>query len=351
MGLRRRGPGLKRAAAALLAGLATACTSLSEAEQAKLGMHRENAREFFQSARYQNSLQQSTLALGLDDEDVSMRLVRGHSLLRLGAATHDIEQLEGALAVFADLASDEPGDDRAALSLASARLARALLIQDELDTLQQRLQSEFLPEAGRAAEQRRLAELGEHRASLLAQAEEGLREVLADPLQADNSGALTDLVLVLHAQGGREEQALVLAGRLLELLDESSELARTTLDKTPGRSAASRLELQHVLDKNRDKELAVRELVATAALRRGATDVYLDQMAQAEASGLLGEVQYWNRAGVLEQLERYAEAADDLDRFLRLRARRFARYEDDALAAEAFRRIEDLRGRAAAAPR
>jgi hypothetical protein len=351
MGLRRRGPGLKRAAAALLAGLAAACAGPSEAELAKLGMHRENAREFFQSGRYQNSLQQSTLALAIDDGDVSMRLVRGHSLLRLGAATRNGEQLEEALRAFEDLEADEPDDDRAALSLASARLARALLLQDELDSLQERMDSEFLPEEGRAAEERRLDEMAGRRADLLAQAEAGLREVLDDPLQKDNPGGLTDLVLVLHAQGGREEEAPELAGRLLELLDESSELARITLEKTPGRNATSRLELQNLLDKNRDKELALRELVATAALERGATDVYLAQMAQAEARGLLGEVQYWNRAGVLERLARYDQAADDLGQFLRLRARRFARYEDDPQAAEAFRRIEDLRGRAAASPR
>ncbi len=351
MGLRRRGPGLKRAAAALLAGLLAACAGLSEAELAKLGMHRENAREFFQSGRYQNSLQQSTLALALDDADVSMRLVRGHSLLRLGSATRNGEQLEEALRDFEDLQADEPDDDRAALSLASARLARALLLQDEVDALRARMDSEFLPEEGRAAEERRLERMVGRRAELLAQAEAGLREVLADPLQVDNPGGLTDMVLVLHAQGGRDEEALELAGRLLELLDESSELARITLDKTPGRSATSRLELQNLLDKNREKELALRELVATAALERGATDVYLAQMAQAEERGLLGEVQYWNRAGVLERLLRYDEAADDLWQYLTLRARRFARYEDDPQAAEAFRRIEDLRGRAAASPR
>jgi tetratricopeptide (TPR) repeat protein len=351
MGLRRRGPGLIRSGAALLAGLLAACAGLSEAEQAKLGMHRENAREFFQAGRYQNALQQATLALLLDDADVSMRLVRGHSLLRLGAATRNAAQLEEALVTFADLADDEPADDRAALSLASAQLARSLLLQDEVDALRERLRSEFLPADGRGVEERRLQGLVGRREQLLADAEQGLRRVLANPLQKDNPGGLTDLVLVLHAQGGREEEALELAGRILELLDESSDLARITLDKTPGRSATSRLELQNLLDKNREKELALRELVATAALQRGATDVYLAQMELAEERGLLGEVQYWNRAGVFERLLRYAEAADDLDQFLRLRARRFARYEDDPQAAEAFRRIEDLRGRAATSPR
>ena len=101
------------------------------------------------------------LALGLDDADVSMRLVRGHSLLRLGAATRSAAQLEEALLTFGDLADDEPADDRAALSLASARLARSLLLQDEIDALRERLRSEFLPADGRGVEERRLQRMVE----------------------------------------------------------------------------------------------------------------------------------------------------------------------------------------------
>ena len=351
MGIRRGGPGLRRAAATLLAALALSCTGLSEAERNRLEVHQQNARSFFDQSDYQRALQQSSLALELDPSDVYMGLVRGHCLLRLGSAARNPNTLDDAIACFEDLAESHPDDDRAALGAASAHLGRALLAQDEVDRTTKRLSSEFLDEAGKQAENVRLKQQQAARQSNLARAEALLRGVLARPLQKDNPVALTDLVLVLHAEGGRDAEALPLATRALELLDESNEITKTTLEKDVKLSSAGRVELQQRLDTNKEKELALRDLLGAAALARGDTDGFLAQMSLLEQRSLMGEAQYYDRAGVYEKLGKLDLAIADLEQFLRLRSRRFASYDKDDMAPQTFARIKELRDRQAASPR
>jgi len=350
MGLRRRGRGLKRAAPALFVVLAFACAGLDEQQEARLEVHRENARSYFDRGDNERALHQATMALELVPDDALMRLIRANSLLRLGTATRNPALLDDSLVEFEELSSDQPDDDRVALGLGSAHLARALMLQDEMQQTQKRLDSEFLSESGQAAERARLEQQEERRMQHLQEAEAALEDVLAHPLQKDNLLALTQLVLVLHAQRGRDAEALPLADRALVLLDESSGIMRTNLDKNTKLSAAARVDLEQRLKANRERELSVRDLLATAALNRGDTEGFLLQMSLLEERGLLGEVQYWNRAGVLEKLGRNAEAIADLEQFLKLRSQRFPNYEADDMAPEVYRRIETLRAQPAATP-
>lgn len=349
--LRCGGPGLKRAAAALLAALLAACAGLTEDEQARLDVHRENARRYFESRDYVRSQHQSSMALALDPDDLVMRLVQAHSLLRLGSATDNATLVDESLAVLRALYDDEPDDDRVVFSLGRALLARALLLDGELAAAERRLSSDFLPAEDRRRAEAELERVRALRTALLAEAEETLQEGLADPLQKDNPAALTDLVLVLHAQPGRDAESLPLAERTLALLAESSGLARTALDSGQRMASRTRLELQDFLEQNTRKESALRDLVAAAALRRGDQATFLAQLAAIEAAQGLAEAQHWTRAGVLEQQGRWEEAALDLEQFLRLRSARHASAADDPLAAETFRRIEALRARAPAPPR
>lgn len=351
LGVRRGGPGLKRAAAALLAALLAACAGLTEDEQARLEVHRENARRYFEARDFVRAQHQSAMALALDPEDVTMRLVRGHSLLRLGSASANADLVEQALDTFRGLHDDEPDDDRVDFSLGRTLLARALLLDAEIVAAERRAGSEFLPAADRRHAQDEVRAVRTRRSALLAEAERVLRDGLANPLQKDNPAALTDLVLVLHAQEGRDAEALPLAERTLVLLGESSGLARTALDSGQRLAPKTRLELEGFLEQNTGKEAALRDLVAAAALRRGDSGTFLAQLAAIEAAQGLAEGQYWARAGVFEQLGRFDEAARDLEQFLRLRTARHQSYADDPLAPETFRRIEDLRARASAAPR
>jgi tetratricopeptide (TPR) repeat protein len=348
MGVRRGRPGLKRAALLLFA--LAGCAGLNEEEEARLDVYRANANDYFDRADYQRSLDQSSKALELVPDDVNMMLLRAHSLLRLGAAFENPNLLNDSLAAFEEMRAAVPDDDRAWLGLGSAHLARVLALDHEVARCEQRLESEFLSQDGRRAEEARVAEAVEARAVHLTEAEVALREVLGRPLQKDNPIALTDLVLVLHAQGGRDAEALPLADRAVKLLDESSDLAQTTLDTNKRLPPAARLELEKRLRTNREKELNLRDLLATAALQRGDTDGFLLQMQLLDDRGLLDEVQYWNRAGVYERMGRLDLAVADLENFLRLRSRRFPSYDEDNMAPEVYKRIEGLRERQAAAP-
>lgn len=363
MGLRRGGSGLSRPAraaralraagtarAALLAALA-ACSGLSEAEEARLGVHEQNARSYFEQADYQRALHQSSMALELDPTDLYMGLVRGHALMRLGTAARNPGTLDDSVATFEEFLHEYPDDDRFALGAAGAHLGRALLSTDEIERTRQRLTSEFLDATARGPEEQRLRDQEASRKEHLARAEVLLREVLEHPLQKDNPIALTDLVLVLHAEEGRDAEALPLANRALDLLEESNHITETTLAKDVRLNAATRLEAQQKLNTNKEKELALRDLLASAALARGDTEGFLAQMAVLESRDMLGEAEYYNRAGVYEQLGKTDLAIADLQSFLRLRSRRFKTYADDEMAPKIFERLETLRGQKASAPR
>jgi tetratricopeptide (TPR) repeat protein len=337
--------------AALLAAAALSCAGLSESDQAKLEVHQQNARSFFDGGDYQRALHQATSALELAPDDVYMGLVRGHCLLRLGTAARNPSVLDDSVATFEGMLSIHADDDRVSLGAASAHLGRALLLVDEIDRTQQRLDSEFLDATARAPETARLNQQQAARAEHLSRAEELLRNVLEHPLQKDNPIALTDLVLVLHAEDGRDAEALPLANRTLELLDESTEMTRTTMDTNKRLTSAEQLTLQARLDQNKEKEQALRDLLASAALARGDTDGFLAQMSALEARDMLGESQYYSRAGVYEKLGKVDLAISDLETFLKLRTRRFATYADDDMAPKVFERIENLRGQQASPPR
>jgi tetratricopeptide (TPR) repeat protein len=347
MGVRRGRPGLRRAAILLLAALAGGC-GLSKAEQARLDVHKANASDFFSRSDYQRALQQANKAIALDPGDATMALVRAHCLLRIGSATKNGVMIDESIAAFEDMRSTWPDDDRSTLGLGSAHLARALSMDDEISHAEKRMESEFLSDAGRQEEQARIDAAQESRVANLRDAETALREVLSHELQKDNPIAVTDLVLVLHAEGGRDAEAEPLADQALRLLDENSSINQTKLDKNPRLSPGAKLELEQQIKNNSEKELSLRDLLATAALQRGDTDGFLAQMQLLEDRGLLDEVQYWNRAGVYEKLGRLDLAVADLESYLRLRSRRFASYEQDDRAPEVFRRIEALRERQAA---
>ena len=362
MGVRRRGSGLSPgraapgrtppafAAALLLAALA-GCSGLTESEEGKLGVHVQNARSYFEQADYQRALHQATLALEMRPGDPAMSLVRGHALLRLGTAARNPGTLDDSIATFEELIDSDPDDDRFALGAAGAHLGRALVATDEIESTRGRLSSEFLDATARGPEERRLAQQEAGRKENLVRAEELLREVLEHPLQKDNPIALTDLVLVLHAEEGRDAEALPLAERALELLEESNRITETTLEKDVRLDANARLRAQQKLKMNDEKELALRDLLAQAALARGDTEAYLKQMAVLESRAMLGEAEYFNRAGVYEQIGRLDLAIADLESFLRLRSRRFKTYTDDEMAPQIFERLETLRDQQAAAPR
>jgi tetratricopeptide (TPR) repeat protein len=344
MGLRRGRSRLTALGVALL--FSTGCFGLSEDDELRHSFFRENSLGAYDRGEYVRALHQANMALSLEEDDTPMQLIKGFCLLKLGKATGNGPMVEESLSIFKELEDSGDGDDdfRVYLGLGSAHVARALQYDREMPPVERRLGSEFLSKEGRVAEQKRLDSMRAKRLDHLKRAERDLRTVLAFELQKDNLFATVDLVVALNSLGGRDIEAMALSEKALALLDESNRFTRNSLDRNTRLSASARINLQRQLEGNREKEMLLRDIIATIAYNLGDMDGFLTQLAQMERRDMIGEVQLFNRAAVYEQTGDYEAAATDLEAFLRLRVRRME-YEQDQLAPEIFQRIEDLRAR------
>ncbi len=350
MGLRRGRPLLKLATLALLALLlpASGCSSTPDGSNERFGLFRENSQSYYDRGSYPQALHQANMALAIEPDDENMLLIKAFCLIKIGNISNNSILLDESISIFdAILDTSEGRDDfRASMGLGSASLARAFEHDREIKRIQKRLASDFLSVGTRQQDEQALLQEQSARHDRLQQGEAALRRVLADPLQKDNAFAMVDLVLTLNALGDRDKESLPLALRALGQLDSDTYFTQSQLQKNSKISASAKVDLEQRIANNRQKEVMLRDLVATVSYNAGDLDGFFAQMAILEQRKLIGELQYYNRADVNEQLGHYAAAADDLEKFLRLRVKRLS-FEDDDMAPEVFRRIETLRARAA----
>lgn len=354
MGVRRGRPGLSSLRSLVLVGLAlgsSACQSLSDEDQARLAVFRENSQHYYDRGDYARALHQASSALELDPEITSVRLVKGFCLLKLGKQAGSPRVIDESLKEFAAIADtrDARDDFRVYLGLGSAHLARALLAEDAIERIQTRMTSQFLSAAGRQDELLKLERARALRKARLEDAEPALRRALSFELQKNNLFGLVDLVLVLHSLGGREQEAAEFGERAIALLNESSRVTANSLKRNAALSPVQRLDLENRIENNREKERQLRDLLATILLDLGDVSGFLQQMQALESAGLMAEVQYFNRAQVHEDIGLIREAIDDLKQYLRLRSRRLD-FEEDEMAPMVFDRIDALRARSGVQP-
>jgi tetratricopeptide (TPR) repeat protein len=238
------------------------------------------------------------------------------------------------------------GDDdefsyRVNLGLGSSHFARALLNDDAIDKITDRLESQYLSGEHRVRLASALVEQQAQRQQHLEDAETALRKVLADEFQRDNVYAYIDLVLVLNAMGGRDDEVMESGHRAIELLEGSNKIWRR-IQQNPNRSPSAKIEGQLKIDNNLAKERLLRDLLATVEFNRGEIEAYLEEIEFMEARQLMTEAQYFNRGNVYADLGEIGKAIADIETFLRMRAR-YLEYEDDKLAPMAFRRLDELR--------
>ena len=346
LGLRRRGPRLKTAAAALavLALLASAGCGLTDEEESRLAFFRESAIGAYDRGDFLQSLHQADMALELDEDDATMGLVKGFCLLKLGKMQNNPSVIDEALNTFEGVSDELEDDFRVFLGMGGGHLARALIADRDIAQMERRLESEFLSPQSREAESKRLAVEREQQRQHLVDSEANLRHVLEFELQKENLYALVDLVLTLDEMGGRDDEAIAVADRALKVNDESTRFTQAALDNNKSLSPGARIDLARRIEANSDRERLLRDLVATVEFNRRNYDGFLEQMQILEQKGLLDEIQLHNRATVREQLGQYDAAADDLHAMLRMRVRRL-NYDQDTLAPEIFQRIEALKAR------
>lgn len=355
LGLRRRGPRLRSAALltlALAAGLLPACVNLTEREAQKqaLVLYQENADQYYDRGSYAQALDQADKALELDEDLEDMHLIRAYCLLKIGRATGNVDLVDESLEVFAHVDDEfysgwfeDKRTYRLDFGRGSAHLARVLMHDGAINKIRSKLESQYLAGDARRTQEKLLADEQEARTDHLNEAEAALRRVLVDDLQADNAYAYLELTLVLNAQGGREDEVIASGHRAIELLQDSNETWRR-IQQMPNRSPTAKLNGQMKMENNLQKEKLLRDLLATVHFNNGDIDAYLDEIARMEARKLMTEAQYFNRADVWASRGDYGRAIDDLEMFLRLRAR-YLDYEDDDMAPLAFKKLDELRTR------
>jgi hypothetical protein len=343
-------PGRAASLALVLLALGAGCSSTDEVDENRFELFRENSRNYYDRGAYTQALHQANMALTIEPEDDTARLIKAFCLIKIGNATDNPILLDDSLRLFEQLLSTSEGRDdfRASLGLGSACLARSFEHDREIARVTRRLKSDFLSASARKQDEEIIEVEQAARVARLRQGEAALRRVLAQPLEKDNAYAMVDLVLTLNALGGRDAEALELAVKALEQLDASTYYTQTLIQKNAKISATAKVDLEQRIANNREKEVMLRDLVATVHYNAGDMDGFFKQLAILEERKLMGEVQYYNRAEVHEQLGDFGAAADDLDRFLRLRVQRLS-YEQDEMAPEVFQRIETLRARHAEA--
>jgi len=307
-------------------------------------LHQTSSQRFYRERRLRQALRQADKAREVDGDHVGMRLVRGYCLVRLGKRLDSEAEIDEAVAIFDRLASGAgDGNPRTWLGRGQAHFARALQHIAEAESIQRRLNSDFLDDEGRELETGWLKAEERGRDKHLDVAEQSLRRVLTMQNEDENVWALMELVLVLNTQGGHDDEAVRLSHQALAQLEQQNELARNNLRKNASLTAAHSLELERRIEENLARERQLRDLIATIEYHRGALQAALEQLELLEERQLITAGNYRNRADIRERMGLYAEAADDLEAYLRTRS---AKTEYDDIARETFARIDELRRRA-----
>ena len=316
------------------------CLGLSDQEQAQLSVHVENSLDFHKRGSYTQALHQARFALTFDDDNITMLIIKGDCLVKLGAARGDSALVDEGLMVLEDLCSGRGGDYYGSwLALARADITRAMAHQNEAAKIQRRLESDFLGAADRTREESWHAVEITSATQRFEKAERALRRVLEFENQGDNIEATVDLVVVVNSLGNREDEAIALAKRATELLQEATALSRRMLQKDLSLDPEKKFELQRRIDGHLAKEAQLRDIQLTIHYQRQDLQACLADLAGLEMRQLMRPEHHLTRAEILEALGRYEEASADLSEFLRLRART---NNYDEVAAAAYDDIERL---------
>ncbi len=342
--------GMRVVAAALLLATLTGCGGLlrSDRDEAMLAVHQSNALDYYDSGNYAQALDQTRRALELEADLPDMKLVQGFCLLKIGKANRDASQVDEALEIFTGLRqtsllklSGEPSY-QVEHALGRAHLARALMHDDAIAHIEQRLSSEYLAGDARAADGRALKREHADRLEHLNDAVRHLQTVTNEP-RGDTAHARIDLVLALNSLGGRDSEMLSNGRTALKQLEQTNRYWRN-IQANGNSSAESKVGAELQVENNLKKEAMLRDLIATLHYNRGETEAYLAELAEMEARQLMTAVQHFNRAEIWEQRGRYDLAIADLEAFLRMRGQHMT-FEQDDRAAQVFRRIDALRSR------
>jgi len=296
-----------RRSAALLLGLALASCSSHDTEfdpEKQLELYMTTATYLYQDGSLLRAQDQAVKALELDPENRPMRRMIGWIRLRMGGT----EDLLIAERFFEDLYADGDKDAPVLLGLATAE-ERLGVVHDEA--------ARAIASGERFTEspdpEKRAAELSEDARGYFDEAYKHYEQVLSGSTQANK--ALNGLQRV-SALRGNYDQSLDWGRQLLEVCRAESEGWRRALE-TQELSETEEAVATESIRAVTDLEVETR-LFSTSILHRlGRSGEALEHLGLAIECAPERADLYSRRAQLESEVGRYAEAVEDLDRFLR----------------------------------
>ncbi len=296
----------------LLGLLGAACSSLNKEEQVALDAYKQNAKAYYNSEQYRESITQCLKGLDLDDGDYSLNLTLAWALLLTGTKPNVFE----ALTQFETTDSMRwfSSDFRVTLGLGQTYYKIATLYRQQLEKIKGKIAGD--PEAAELYETE-MEKCREGMEENLAECIRYLKKTLEHERQKNNIDALLTLGQA-YAYGGDYGEAVNYLTLGLQHLEKSTAFLQKRLDNDPGITSDGRRFFDRQVRRNLAWEKNLRGILAFVYLQDGHLQKALEQYDLLEERGLFREVQHYNRGIVLQALDRYAEAAEEYDKFLRL---------------------------------
>lgn len=288
---------------ALIALLAACQSTQDKVEEQKLEMHREFAKAYFDQGQYQQAEAQVDLALELDSDDATLKLMKAWIVLRRGTpdAVLEAEQRFRALRSSSDY--------RVQLGLAEALERKGVMYSESAEAVARgERPTAALDRGARAVEMRVIASDSWNEAVALY---EQTLKAKSGEIQALNGLQRT------HALRGDWEASLSWADKLLEQSTGEIAFWKTQLERA-GISADEEANLRNLLGAS-TKLLVETHLQASTLLHqlgRGEEALaHLDHVAALDPDNV--QI-YGRRAVLLHKLGRFEQARMDVQQFLRL---------------------------------
>ncbi|MHC4942640.1 MAG: tetratricopeptide repeat protein [Planctomycetota bacterium] len=329
--------GLYALPALALLFLFPACFGLSEKEETALTLYKQNSKSYYNTGKYDETIDQCYKGLELDDDDFSLNLTLAWALLRAGGKANIFAAYNQFQKVLDSQWFDE--DYRALLGMGETSYRIATLYNKKLEEYERRL------EADPGSEELFLDEMEacrEGKARYLEEAKEYLAQVLENERHTENVDALLILGQV-HAYGGDHDQAVECIVSGLELLERSTSFQQSKLDMDKSITGDGRRFFERQIKRNLKSEKELRGLLAFVYQLKGQYGKALVQYNLLKDRDLFDYVQYYNRGVCLQELGRYEEAIREYETYLSKASVTGRDFDEDVHFHKAFERINTCR--------
>lgn len=320
----------------ILLVLCAACSSLSEKEETALNLYKQNSKSYYNTGNYVKAIDQCYKGLELDENDFSLNLTLGWSLLRAGGKANlfaSLSQFEKTL----DLGwFDE--DYRVLLGLGEVCYRIAILYNNKLD------EYELLASQPGAESlyDEEIETCRRDKDRYLNDAINYLKAVLENERQRENIDALLTLGQA-YAYLGDLDQAVQSISKGLELLESSTSFQQLKLDSDQSITGDGRRFFERQIKRNLKLEKELRGLLAFVFQRQNNHAKALEQYDTLAERDLFDNVQHYNRGVSLQELGRYEEAIKEFENFLSRASIAGKQFDEDEHFHRAFERIATCR--------